>query len=261
MGCCCSAPVAPHYELPQDEPEGLVRLTAETDQAFIDKVVDAAGRSFAGTVETEPEPNLSWAFADGEGPVTGYGPLPNPPSAERIKAMKWVVAYTLGICLRHGACFALVDPNNKENVLSVAYLIPPNDKKLHAPGLCEQMRVGGKVGSAPKQMFTKEMKAVDKTFSTSHKVHASERHWYVFGFATAIPAMRQGNGTRLLNYLTSIADRSGHPIYLETSGAGKERFYGNCGFEVVKRYPLTTKKGDTDVEGLAVSAMVRKAKK
>jgi hypothetical protein len=42
----------------------------------------------------------------------------------------------------------------------------------------------------------------------------------------------------MLQFVASLGDHSGVPVFLETSGSGCEKFYGKGGFEVVERYPL-----------------------
>ena len=48
----------------------------------------------------------------------------------------------------------------------------------------------------------------------------------------------QGYGSRMLNFIGTLADADGVLAYLETSGASNEAFYSKGGFTPAGRYPL-----------------------
>jgi ribosomal protein S18 acetylase RimI-like enzyme len=255
MGCCSSR-ILPQVELPE-LPSNIKHLTVNSPQALLDAVADVATRSFAGTKTTAPEPALSWAFEVLADPL---GPLPDDPTKERIAYFKWLVTFMMAIAVRHGGCFALVDGDDDDaKVVACALNFPPNNHHLHAPGMCEIMQLMGKAeGPMPKCMEGKRMKAVEKAMADSHKAHARDPHWYVQLFAVDPAAQRQGHGDKLLKFITTLGDKSGVPVYLETIGSAS--FYEKSGFEAQARYPLTGGDDTLDANG-GLAGMVRKVTK
>jgi len=254
MGCC-SSNILPQVDLP-DLPSNVKHLTVNSSQALLDAVADVATRSFAGTKTTAPEGTLSWAFEVLDNPI---GPLVEEPTEERLAYFKWLSTFMMATSIRHGGCFALMDGDGEDaKVIACALNYPPNNKHLHAPGICEIMSLMGKAeGPMPKCMEGKRMKALEKVMAASHKAHAKDPHWYVQMFAVAPEAQGKGHGGKLLQFINSLGDKSGVPIYLETINS--EAFYQKCGFETQEKYPITGGSDTLDAKG-GLAAMVRKIK-
>mgnify|MGYP003950979361 FL=1 len=256
MGCCGSS-ILPQVELPE-LPPGVKHLTVNSSPALLDAVVDVATRSFCGSKTKAPEAACSWAFdpkASGEDPC---GPLIEDPTAERLAYFRWSVTYMLAAALKHGGCFALVDGDGEDaKVVACALNFPPNDKHLHAPGICEQIALAGKAdGKMPKCMEGKRMKALDSAMTAAHKAHAKGAHWYVQLFAVAPESQKQGHGNKLLEFINTLGDKSGVPVYLECVGKKIEAFYQKNGFVMKARYPVTGGNDTLDANG-GLAAMVR----
>ena len=117
--------------------------------------------------------------------------------------------------------------------------------------------MGKAEGPMPKCVEGKRMKAVDKAMADSHKAHAKEPHWYVQLFAVAPEAQSQGHGSKLMQFIIALGDKSGVPVYLETIGSGAEAFYTKHGFEMQARYPMTGGNDTLDANG-GLAGMVRK---
>ena len=257
MGCCTSS-ILPQVDLPE-LPPGIKHLTVNSPQALYDAVADVAARSIVGTKTSAPEPIMSWAFEVPEDPLA---PLVEDPTAERLAYGKWMATFMMAVAVRHGGCFALMDGDGDDaKVVACALNFPPNNKNLHAPGMCEFLfsLTGKAEGKMPKAMEGKRMAAVDKTMHQSHKAHAKNPHWYVQLLAVDPEAQRQGHGTKLLKFITTLGEKSGVPVYLETIGSGAEAFYAKHGFETQARYPVTGGSVTLDANG-GLAGMVRKAK-
>ncbi|MBB6052235.1 GNAT family N-acetyltransferase [Armatimonas rosea] len=73
---------------------------------------------------------------------------------------------------------------------------------------------------------------IDSALTAMHKVHAPEKHWYLF-FLAVDPAFHgQGIGGELLKQGIARAEAQGVPIYLETQAEENVRFYTRRGFVV-----------------------------
>jgi len=56
-------------------------------------------------------------------------------------------------------------------------------------------------------------------------------------------------------------DNMGCDAYLECTGSRNERFYGNNGYELVRRLPIVTKEDSLKVENLEGLAAMKRAPK
>jgi len=260
MGCCNSSYILPQVDLPE-LPPGIKHLTANSPQSLLDAVADVATRSFAGTKTTPAEANLSWVFDPAGSGDDPCGPLVEDPTAERLAYFKWMSTFMMAQTIKHGGCFALMDGDGDDaKVLACALNFPPNDKKLHEVGMFQFMSLTKKAeGPMPKCVEGKRMKALDKAMADSHKAHAKEPHWYVQVLAVAPEAQSQGHGSKLMQFITALGDKSGVPVYLECTGKNAEAFYVKNGFAMQARYPLTGGNDTLHVNG-GLAAMVRPKK-
>lgn len=63
--------------------------------------------------------------------------------------------------------------------------------------------------------------------------HPSEPHWYLVDIAVAPGAKGRGLGGALMREAIAEAERTGHPLYLETTNAANLPFYAKFGFTQV----------------------------
>ena len=257
MGCCQST-VIPEFPLPE-LPPGVVQLTVDSPSDLIEKAVECLTLSFAGTTDTSPEPAVSWVFDPQGNTGDATTPLKAPPTEERLKYFRYNMEWLRELCLSTGGCFLLTDPEEPSNVVCCAICFPPNKQKLHDPGLCRQLSVIKKIGNPPKELSNKRMMALDKMMRKAHNATTKGDHWYVQAFGTKPDCQRKGFGSRLLEFIGLLGDKSGVPVYLETTGAYSEAFYIKGGFRVVQRYIVSAGSDTLDANG-GMAAMIRDPK-
>lgn len=269
MGQCfncvsASLHVAPEVFAPDGLPKDIIHLTENSDPALLNEFVDVFAYSFCGSTESPPEAALSWSFDPASSGDNPSGLLTCEPSEARIKYFKFIAGFAVHSALRHGGCFALQKDDGK--IAAAAVTFPPNHKRVHRIGTCEQMQVVDRMGGWTKVASPeiqggdseKRLSKVSETMEKYHDVHAPGLHIYVLAFATLLGEQGKGYGKQLMTFLTESANRMVEPVplYLECSGQKNERFYERNGFKVVKRYPIEFKNQAFDPDGLGgLSAM------
>ena len=113
-------------------------------------------------------------------------------------------------------------------------------------------------GGIPSQMMKSETeKRMNVVDAMMKRTHIHEPHWYVYAFGVDSAVQGQGNGRELMSFLTSMADKSKHKMYLETFGPRNIAFYEKNGFAVTQKVQLDANKfGKLELHGGA-AAMVR----
>ena len=98
-------------------------------------------------------------------------------------------------------------------MVAAAATIPPNDKKLHDAGICEQIRILFRIGilSVPKIMEQPRMTEINNVLGEAQlKAHndiVPGRHLYVYAFATSIEHQGKGYGRELFQFLCDSAGK------------------------------------------------------
>jgi len=234
----------------------VIQLTEETSDYRVQEVVDMMSVSFAGTTTTSPEGCISWVLdpkASGDDPAA---PLLEEPSEERLEFCKWIITMSLKVCLPQRTCFALL---KEGKVVAAALCLPPSTKSLQNQSSLYMMYVGFSIG-LPALIkdadVMKRMEALGKGMKQFHEKWAPFPHWYVNCFASDAKEQGKGYGREMMEFLTNLADQSGHAVYLETYGPRNERFYSRNGYEVKERMVLKTENDALEKHGGAI-AMLR----
>jgi len=269
MGQCFSSCIPDSLDLepevyagPGGLPNDIIQVSTSSDQDLRDEFIGLIMSSLCGSTKSPPEAALSWAYdpmSSGGNNPTGF--LTSEPSANRIKYFKFIAGFGAHSGFRHGGCFALKDSQNGK-LVAATVTFPPNKKNLHQAGICEIMKMVGKMGGWAKiktpEIEGGRMDKLEKAMKKSHEAHAPGFHLYVQSFATAVGHHGKGYGRRLMEFLTESAERMDVPVYLECCGVNNERFYGNNGFKMMKRYPVEYKNESFNPDGLeGFAAMVR----
>jgi len=95
MGCCVSTlPAVDPDLIPASLPQGVTRLTPQSDPALIEEAVDMLTKSFAGSTTSAPEGNLSWVF-DPEASVDNdpCKPLKADPTTQVSESLLLIITY------------------------------------------------------------------------------------------------------------------------------------------------------------------------
>ena len=247
--------------LPRQLPDNIVRLDTRlllTQPDLLTQVKQIVVESFAGTSVAAPEGLMSWTI-DPAASIDNdpAKPLKESPTKERLACFKWIVDFLFALELRYGACFLLME---KDAIVSVALLIPPNTNELHEPNACILTSAICQVGSPPALWSSGVSKARLDAVSAAisklhHEVMNKQMHWYLHMMATSSKHQGKGYGTRLMDFVASLSDLYHVPMYLETVGKRCINFYGKFGFVVheksdeifvvedIKRFPGDKLKG------------------
>jgi len=237
----------------------VIQLTEETSEHRIQEVIDMMSRSFAGTTTTSPEGFLNWVQdpnASGDDPSM---PLLEDPSEERLEFCRWGIQFPLKMCLPQRSCFALI---KEGKVVAAALCLPPSTKSLHTvnPLYAMYLFISNGLPAVMKDKNVRNrMEALANALKESHKKWAPFPHWYVSCFASDAMEQGKGYGREMMEFVTNLADKSGHAIYLETYGPRNERFYSRNGYEVKQRMVIKTENESLEKHGGGI-AMVRPAK-
>merc|ERR1719356_42605 len=162
------------------------------------------------------------------------------------------------VCLPQRSCFALI---KEGKVVSAALCLPPSTKEFLAMNPMYRMYMALSFG-LPQSMKSKSIRdrgeAMGALMKEAHETWASSPHWYVFAFASDAKEQGKGYGREMMGFITNLADKSGHSMYLETFGPRNERFYSRNGFEVKQRMVYKTEHESMDKHGGA-AVMLRAA--
>jgi len=254
MGCCAST--ALHPEIKVALPSNIKRLNYDSDLVLLKNVEDAMTMSFTGSTTTAPEGSCSWAFNPHGKDVHVDGdfskPLLEPPSAARTAFNRFVIKFALALCLKHHSVFALVEEDGygkpTNNVLAATCMVPPNNKHLHDPGVCEMMSFYSRIKPIAKEVMLPRMDAIQRVMTAGHKKWANDPHWYVMCFAANPEKQGQGNGRKLMGFVCSFADASNLNLYLETHGPKNRRFYERNGYECKQESKISSRGSGPDFE-------------
>uniref|UniRef100_A0A7S0VXU4 N-acetyltransferase domain-containing protein n=1 Tax=Hemiselmis tepida TaxID=464990 RepID=A0A7S0VXU4_9CRYP len=232
--------------LPEEQREGIVVVPPEDEELALTTM----RRSFCGH-GAPPEFLFDYMFW----PLKGhelFKPLPQQSDGsfqqhpDHWACHRWFFRY----CLREMALTGLVVGIKKqdgEGYDAVMLCRPPG---FH-DGFVTQLRAAKYAGLTPPWESKKKgeenadkcdqvkarMEGCTSMMSKCHKECAPEKHWYVYMLQVDPSAQYKGLGTRLLNFVTTLADREGVPTYLETVGDPLVSMYEKKGFKVVKKYP------------------------
>jgi ribosomal protein S18 acetylase RimI-like enzyme len=255
MGCCTSK-VSALEPLPPLH-DGVCHLTADSPGQIRAQVEEMLALSWCGSTEQAPESGMSWCYDPQACGENVLGPLVAPPPVQRMMHFRFVIRFCVTQAIKHGGCFYLTDPDGK--VVSAAICLPPSDKNIHDPGMCEMMSIINKLGSPPPSFSNKDFNrrdgAVRKVMTKMHKKHASGRHWYIYCMGTDPVSQGKGYGKRMMQWMSAVADNSRVPCYLECSGTRNEGFYGSFGFKVVGKEPIKAGQELFDANGGLVSML------
>ena len=204
MGACISSDLAvgPDFYLPTI-PADIVQMTTESSKEELAEFTALISASFCGSRNKAPDAALSWCY-DPKSAVDGF--LKEDPSEERTIFFDFLAAWCLHTCLRHGGCFVL---KKDGKMVSAAATIPPNDKKLHDAGICEQMKIMSRTGisNLPKEMEQPRMVELGNVMKKAHNDIVPGRHLYVYAFATSIEHQGKGYGRELMQFLCDSAGK------------------------------------------------------
>jgi GNAT superfamily N-acetyltransferase len=90
-------------------------------------------------------------------------------------------------------------------------------------------------------------KVLTKVMKEGHKKWAHDPHWYVYSIGMDAEKQGKGYGRKLMSFISSIADATELPVYLETHGPRNRRFYENNGY-VVKEGKILEHKGSKSLD-------------
>ena len=201
---------------------------------LMDLLAITCPRSLAWTFD----PDATKTMVDGD----FSKPLLEDPSPERTAHMRFVIKFSLDISLKHNSAFALVEEDEygkpTTNVLAATCLVPPNNKNLHDPGICEMFSIVYRIKKPPSTIMSQRMDAVGAIMKKGHQKWASDPHWYVFCFAANHEKQGKGYGRTLMEFICSLGDASNLNLYLETHGPRNRRFYERNGYAVMEQMPI-----------------------
>jgi len=234
----------------------VIQLTDQSSKQMIEEVIEMMTVSFAGSTTSAPEGHLSWQLdpkASGDDPSL---PLLEDPSEERLEHCQFVIRFLMKMCLPQRTCFALI---KEGKVVSAALCLPPSNKEFLSMNPMYQIYLVMSLG-VPQSMKSKNVRdrqnAMAAPMKEAHATWASSPHWYISAFASDAKEQGKGYGREMMEFITTLADKSGHSIYLETYGPRNERFYSRNGFEVKQRMVYKTEQESLDKHGGA-AAMLR----
>jgi len=226
----------------------VIQLTDQSSKQMIEEVIEMMTVSFAGSTTSAPEGGLSWVLdpkASGDDPSL---PLLEDPSEERLEYCQYVIRFIMKMCLPQRTCFALI---KEGKVVSAALCLPPSNKEFLSMNPIYGMYLAMSFG-VPQSMKSKDvrdrMKALE-VMKEAHETWAPSPHWYISAFASDAKEQGKGYGREMMEFITTLADKSGHSIYLETYGPRNERFYSRNGFEVKQRMVYKTEHESLDKHG------------
>ena len=255
MGCCSSA--AQLNPEPPTLPQGIRRIDLTSPKSDVDAFRLMMARSFAGSKACPPEPANSWCWDPSEADDP-FGPLNSDPTAQRVKFMEWITASGLALGLSHGGCFAVAEGGQ---MVAGAICFPPCKGHPWDPKGCAMMGLLCKVGLPPAgSKPNARMEALVKVMEKLLKTSMPDPHWHVLALGTSPDAQNRGHGSKLLQFLCSLADLTCSPMYLETGGPRLEEYYSKKGgFETAEKAVVQCGKEAFDANG-GLTAMVRRAK-
>ena len=208
---------------PAPIPDGssVMNLVTAADKAEASALV---GRAFAGTESRDPEGMFHWALG--------------PTVADRSELQRAdCVAYTLGaeILSRTGA--HLVGVRDAEKLQAVLlFWRSPGGPKGSSISMCSMISFYMKAKTPPlfkpiQSAVTARLMNADKVMKASHTTHAPGPHYYMSVIAVDPEAQDKKFGSKLINYMSGLADGEGLPCYLECSGATRRDMYAHFGYE------------------------------
>jgi len=267
MGSCCVCGIQedpvddelvqePLKEFYSDSNSKVIQLTEQSPQEIVEEMVQMLTRSFAGTTTSAPEGTMSWVLdpkASGDDPSL---PLLEDPSEDRMEFHNIMIKLILKLCLPQRSCFALIKGGK---VVSAALCLPPSTKELSSANPLYLLYLTMSLG-LPQAMKDKDvrdrMAACQEASKAALKKWAPSPHWDIICFASDPTEQGKGYGRQMMEFMTSLADKSGHPILLETYGPRNERFYSRNGYELKERIVLRTKHDSLEKHG-GLAIMVR----
>ncbi len=265
MGCAHSAEPLP--QLPEIPPgSGIERLSNKTDKKTLLEVEDVMAQAFTGTTFCPGEGGLTWAFDMGFGNKNEDPTQPlkeEPDTPERSQYFRYVIRLCMYQTLIHGCCFAI---RKEGKIVAATMCYPPSKRKLHENSdfvemCCIMPFVKGPMPSALYEGSPgKRQVAVGKAMKEMHHKWMPDPHWYVLCFATDCYSQGNGYGRQLMEWMSTCAATTGHPLYLETMGPRNVRFYERNGYVVKEKYCFEWEKGICDVHG-GLCIMVKDAPK
>lgn len=159
--------------------------------------------SWRGSQDSALEAISLWCLGDGG--ANPAAPLSNAPSEDRKKFYDFLMMWGGHTCFRHGGCFAL---RKDGKIVATVATIPPNDKKLHVQGICQQMAIMGEIvifSSPPKELKEARFVEVGKVMKKAHDEIVPGRHLYVYAFATLSGSQGKGYGRELMQFFGDAA--------------------------------------------------------
>jgi len=240
-----------------DKNSRVIQLTEQSPKHLIEEVTEMLTVSFAGSTTSAPEGTLSWILdpeASGDDPSL---PLLEDPTEDRLAFCRFVIKLCIKFCLPQRTCFALI---KEGKVVSAALTRPPSTKlQGDEPNAIYMMCLSLSLG-VPTAIKDKNVKsrftAGGEANKRAHEKWAPSPHWYLMTFASDPEEQGKGYGREMMGFITNLADKTGHPIYLETYGPRNERFYSRNGFELKQRTVLKTEDESLEKHG-GEAAMVR----
>ena len=253
MGCTFCIPRAlgtdPRVYFPDGMPDRVVHITPDSLPELIEEFVEGLSSSFCGSSNAPGEASLSWGLGtQGVTEITKPLPLEVVENKENFEKRKEFFRYCVKLSFtgtgRHGGCFALIDDDGK--MCSYTITLPPNNKALHSPGMCEYTwmvnQLGGWSNMNPAFLEGEEavrLDLVERTMQANHKKHAHDPHLFIYYFGTSPDKQGKGHGHTLLQHILAAADRMKVPTYLDCGGESNENFWTKHGFQVVERVPMS----------------------
>jgi len=222
---------------------GIVVVPPSDEEAALTTMV----RSFCG-YGTEPEKGLDFLFW----PLKGheiFQPLPQQSDGtfhqdpDHLASYRWLFRYCLYEMRKTGLVFGI----KKEDGSGYAALMlcrPPGYHETtwsmltsaYKAGLTPPWEAKKGPGNEKFEHTKARMDGVMKTMTQCHKECCPEKHWYIYMLQVDPSCQGKGLGKRLLNFVSTLADRRGVPVYLETVGDRNVKIYEKMGFNVVKSY-------------------------
>ena len=248
MGSCFSS--KQHQKRLEDPAKEVVLLNHNGDITEVGAVI---GRSFSGTVKTDPEWSIHWAL----GPE--LSDFEDPRRLELVTTI--MTKFVAAPWIKQGLCYGAYYEGKLAAVNLSGRFSNAKDAALeNCAALSTMCLTGCSIACScycgnPKRYFpllgkdkdfmknirpkmNKRFELADKAMKDFHKMYASGPHWYTFIMATDPSAQGKSLCGKLMRFITREADADGLPCYLETSGLRNTKIYARFGYEVVGQKTL-----------------------
>jgi ribosomal protein S18 acetylase RimI-like enzyme len=139
------------------------------------------------------------------------------------------------IPLRYGLRYGAVEVTSP-NLEGVAVWLPSEKAYMSGWGIIlagaflNTVRMGSEAGE--------RIGRLGKCLDGRHKLHAPEKHWYLYVLGVDPSFQGQGNARKLLQPRLAELDRDGLAAYLETNQERNVSLYQHFGFNLVEEFTL-----------------------